>query len=78
VYSYSKSCYYEVVYVQGDNYLESYRQRVGDAAFWNGLRNYYAAYRFGLGGTRQLFDTLDEAAGGAGGGHEARFPSLYP
>ena len=78
VYSYSKSCYYEVVYVQGDNYLEAYRQQVGDAKFWNGIRSYYAAYKFGLGGTRELFDTLDEAAGGAGGGHETRFPSLYP
>jgi hypothetical protein len=77
VYSYSKSCYYEVIYVQGDRYLEAYRKRVGDSAFWNGIRSYYNGYRFGLGGTRQLFDTLDAAAGGAGGGHEARFPSLY-
>lgn len=78
VYSYSKSCYYEVVYVQGDRYIDAYRQRVGDAAFWNGIRDYYQAYRFGLGGTRALLDTLDAAADGAGGGHEARFPSLYP
>jgi hypothetical protein len=28
--------------------------------------------------TRLLLDTLDAAANGAGGGHEARFPSLYP
>src|SRR5688500_5649585 len=78
VYSYSKAGYYEVIYVQGDNYLDACRKRVGDTAFWNGIRNYYDAYRFGLGGTRQLFDTLDEAAGSAGGGHETRFPSLYP
>ena len=78
VYGYSRECYYEIVYVQGDNYLEAYRLRVGDAAFWVGVRNYYQSLRFGLGGTRQLLDTLDAAANGAGGGHEARFPSLYP
>ena len=78
VYDYSRSCYYEVIYVQGDNYVEAYRQRVGDSAFWDGIRRYYDGYRFRLGGTRQLLDTLDEAAAGAGGGHESRFPSLFP
>jgi hypothetical protein len=78
LYDYSASCYYEVVYVQGDTYLEQYRQRVGDPAFWDGMRRYYDDYRFKIGGTRELFDTLDAAAGDAGGGHETRFPSLYP
>jgi hypothetical protein len=78
VYSYSKECYYETIYVQGDNYLEAYRQRVGNDPFWQGIRNYYTDFKFGLGGTRQLLDTLDAAANGLGGGHEARFPNLYP
>ena len=79
VYDYTKSCYYEVVYVQGDGYLEAYRQRVGTNAFWDGLRAYYERYAFRLGGTRELLETLDELAPpDTGGGHGARFPSLYP
>jgi hypothetical protein len=78
VYDYSKSCYYEVIYVQGDLYLNAYRQRVGDQLFWNGVRRYYTQYQFKIGGTRDLLDILDDEAQGSGGGHEARFPSLYP
>ena len=78
VYDYSRTCYYETIYVQGDSYLEAYRQRVGDAAFWDGIRRYYDRYSFDLGGIKKLWDTLDEAAAGAGGGHEARFPSIFP
>lgn len=79
VYEYSKSCYYEVIYVQGDGYLEAYRQRVGNAAFWDGVRLYYQRYAFKIGGTRELLDTIDEGApANTGGGHDGRFPSLYP
>ena len=78
VFDYSYGCYYEVIYVQGDNYIDAYRYRVGDAVFWDGLRRYYEEYKFRLGGTRQLLQALDEAAGPLGGGHNARFPSLYP
>ena len=78
VYDYTSGCYYEVIYVQGDIYIDAYRRRVGDAAFWHGIRRYYDNYKFKLGGTRKLLETLDEAASGAGGGHDARFPSLYP
>ena len=77
VYDYSKACYYEVIYVQGDDYLNDYRQRVGDEAFWAGVRQYYDAYRYRIGGTRRLLEILDEASGGLGGGHGTRFPSLY-
>lgn len=77
VYDYSASCYYEVVYVQGAEYLRDYRDRVGGEAFWAGVRAYYERYRFGLGGTYQLLQTLDEMAGASGGGHEERFPSLF-
>jgi aminopeptidase N len=78
VYDYSKECYYETIYIQGDLYLEAYRQQVGDAQFWAGVRQYYDEYRFKLGGTHELLETLDNAAQGAGGGHDTRFPSLYP
>lgn len=78
VYDYTAACYYEVIYVQGDNYIEAYRQRVGDQHFWDGIRRYYDANKFKLGGTRELLQTLDAAAAGAGGGHGTRFPSLFP
>jgi hypothetical protein len=78
VYDYGSRCYYEVIYVQGADYLNEYRDRVGGDAFWAGLRAYYERFRFGLGGNYELLQTLDEQAGESGGGHEARFPSLYP
>jgi hypothetical protein len=78
LYDYSKDCYYEVIYIQGDVYLEGYRQRVGDPRFWDGMRRYYQDFKHKLGGTQRLLETLDAAAEGAGGGHDARFPSIYP
>ena len=78
VYDYSSHCYYEVIYVQGADYLDAYRDRVGSDAFWAGLRDYYELYKFGLGGTYELLQTLDADASSNGGGHEDRFPSLYP
>jgi hypothetical protein len=78
VYDYGSKWYYEVIYVQGANYLNAYRERVGAEAFWAGLRTYYDRYRFGLARNLDLLQTLDEQAGESGGGHETRFPSLYP
>lgn len=76
VYDYGSSCYYDVVYTQGDQYLEQYRLLVGNDSFWAGLRDYFSDYKFRFGGTRILLDKLDAASGYAGG-HAARFPSLY-
>ena len=78
VYDYSSACYYEVIYVQGADYLDEYFDRVGSDAFWAGLRDYYQQYQFGLGGTLELLQALDGEAGANGGGHQDRFPSLYP
>jgi aminopeptidase N len=64
--------------VQGDNYLEDYRQAVGDDAFWAGLRQYYADYSFKIGGTTELFSELDAASNSAPADHSDRFPSLFP
>ena len=71
------SCYAWVIYVQGVQWLRAYRDDVGNQAFWRGLSNYYSNYKHRIGGTRQVLDALD-AAGGVSGGHEDRFPSLYP
>ena len=76
IYQYG-SCYYGVIYVQGGDYLAAYRNRVGRAAFWRGVSDYYERYSFAIGGTRELLDALDAAANGAGGGHAGRFPRLY-
>ena len=78
VYDYGSRCYYEVIYVQGARYLDTYRDRVGGEAFWAGIRAYYDKFRFGLGGNYDLLKTLDDQAGESGGGHEERFPSLFP
>ena len=78
VYDYTSDTYYEVIYIQGSNYLNAYRQRVGDSNFYAGLRAYYQAYKWQMGGTKQLLTTLDAHSGGLGGGHHARFPSLFP
>lgn len=78
VYSYTSDCYYDVIYIQGSNYLNAYRKRVGDSNFWAGLRAYYQQYKWKIGGTKQLLMTLDAYSNGKGGGHHARFPSLFP
>ncbi len=77
LYDYSAACYYETIYVQGDLYLETYRQQVGDANFWAGVRQYFEEYKFKIGSIRKLFEILDNASGGSGGGHQDRFPSVF-
>jgi hypothetical protein len=69
-------CYPWVVYVQGDAYLLDYRSEVGAGRFWQGVADYYADHRFGMGGTRQLLLALDAAADRVQ--IHFRFPSLYP
>lgn len=61
IYRYSSTCYYETVYIQGGNFLDDLRRRMGSTAFWKGLRGYVAANRFGLTTTKQLLDALDAA-----------------
>lgn len=69
-------CYPWVIYVQGNLWLRKYRDTVGSAAFWRGVATYYAAYRFKIGGTRELLDALDAASGGRSTLHP-QFPRLY-
>jgi hypothetical protein len=76
--SYSRACYYEIVYVQGGNLLDDQRRRMGSAAFWRGLRAYLAANRWQLGSTRELLDALDDASPlNLEPAFRPRFPSLY-
>ena len=69
------ACYPWVVYVQGNLWLRAYRDAVGSSKFWNGVANYYAQYKFGIGGTRQLLDALDAASGKSQ--VHSQFPRLY-
>ncbi|HSG85405.1 MAG TPA: cell wall-binding repeat-containing protein, partial [Candidatus Limnocylindrales bacterium] len=61
IYAYSASCYYERVYVQGGNLIDDLRRKMGDTAFWRGMRTYVDANRLGVAGRRSLLDTLDAA-----------------
>ena len=38
IYRYSSACYFEVVYIQGGNFIDDLRRRMGSAAFWRGMR----------------------------------------
>jgi hypothetical protein len=58
IYAY-RACYYEVIYVQGANVLNSVRLRMGSYLFWRGLRAYVADHRFGFGSTSTLIAYLD-------------------
>lgn len=61
--AYSRSCYYEVVLVQGGLLLDDLRRRMGTKAFWAAMGAYVEANRYGLGGSRQLLDSLRAASG---------------
>ena len=78
IYRYSSSCYYEVVYIQGGNFLNDLRTRMGSTAFWNGLRAWIAANRFAIAPTKSLLDTLDAHTPlNLVPSFESRFPRLY-
>ena len=78
IYRYSRACYYEIVYIQGGNFLDGLRQRMGSTLFWRGLRAYVAANRFDFGSTKELLDALDAATPlNLIPRLRTRFPSLY-
>lgn len=58
---YAGACYYEVVYIQGGNFLDDLRERMGDATYWAALRGYLQDHRFAIGSSRALLDALDAA-----------------
>lgn len=76
--AYTRTCYYEVLLVQGGRLLDDIRRRMGTKAFWSAMGAYLEANRFGLGGTKALLDALQ-----AGSKVNllplvrGRFPTLY-
>ncbi len=77
VYDYGPFCYYEVIYVQGSEYLRDYMNQVGTSAFWTGVQNFYSDYRFAIADTRALWQELDAASGWDSSQHDDRFPGLF-
>jgi hypothetical protein len=78
IYRYSSACYYEVVYIQGGNFLDGLRRYMGSTAFWKGLQSYVAGNRWKLASTKTLLDTLDAATSkDLVPRFQPRFPSLY-
>ena len=78
IYRYSSACYFEDIYVQGSLLLDRVRTAVGTDAYWQAIRDYLAAHRFGIGSTRSLLEVLQAHATV----HlepilAPRFPSLY-
>ena len=61
IYDYSARCYYEDVYIQGGNLLDTARRRMRSTAFWAALRGYVAANRNKIVKTSTLLDALDAA-----------------
>ena len=61
IYHYSNACYFEVIYIQGGNLLNTVRGRMGSATFWSALRGYVTANRYKLVGAKTLLEALDDA-----------------
>jgi hypothetical protein len=77
-YRYSSACYYEVVYIQGGNFLDDLRRRMGSAAFFRGLRAYIANNQFKIAATKTLLQTLDDATSlDLVPRYAPRFPRIY-
>ena len=77
IYEYTETCYYETIYIQGGNVIDSPRQRMGETAFWRALKGYVADHRFGLAGTTWLLDALDDGTSlSFTSTYKVRFPAL--
>jgi hypothetical protein len=57
------STYNDVVYKKGALFLHTLRQEIGDRAFFAGLRQYYAWYKFGVGRGRGFLEAMQQASG---------------
>jgi hypothetical protein len=78
IYRYSAACYYEDIYIQGGNFLDDTRKKMGSTAFWAGMRDYLATYRFKIAGTKTLLNTLDAHTPlNLIPRYRTRFPSMY-
>jgi hypothetical protein len=78
IYRYSSSCYYEIVYIQGGNFIDDLRRTMGSTAFWNGIRAYIDQSEYGIAPMKRLLETLDNhTSKDLVPRYEPRFPGLY-
>jgi hypothetical protein len=78
IYRYSRSCYYEIVYIQGGNLLNQAKVRMGTTRFYTALRGYIADHRYGLSRTQLLLTALDAAtSSNLSTLFRPRFPAYY-
>lgn len=78
IYRYSSSCYYEVVYIQGGNFIDDLRRTMGSTQFWNGLRAYIDKSEYGIAPMKRLLETLDNhTSKDLVPRYESRFPGVY-
>jgi Peptidase family M1 domain len=78
IYQYT-GCYYEVIYIQGSQFLDQLRQDMGSALFWRTLRTFWTNNRYTVSSTFKLLEAFRAAAGNwVLPRFRARFPSLYP
>ena len=79
IYSYTATCYYEKIYIQGGNLLDDARRKMGSTAFWAALRGYVATNAGRISTTRTLLQALDDGTPLDLGAtlFAPRFPRLY-
>jgi hypothetical protein len=78
IYGYSSACYFEVIYIQGGNLLDSVRLKMGSTRFWETVRAYIATNRHRIAPTQTLLDALDDATTlDLSKTFAPRFPRLY-
>jgi hypothetical protein len=78
IYRYSTACYYEDIYIQGGNFLDDLRRSMGTTAYWRGIRDFVAAYRYKLAPTKSLLAAIDARTSlNFAPRYHSRFPRLY-
>ena len=55
--------YSGIVYIKGALFLDALRTKIGDKAFFQALRNYYQAHRYGVARPEDLLGAFEAAAG---------------
>jgi hypothetical protein len=61
IYHYSAACYFGQIYLHGADLLQRVRRAMDSGEYWNGVRAYVAAHRFGIGSTEEFLDALQAA-----------------
>lgn len=60
---YTRASYYPLVYAKGAMFLEALRELMGDDAFFEGLRKYYAEYKYGIATSEGFLRIMEQVHG---------------